>query len=144
MKILECKLIQRKLICITLGILFGLLCVHLANSSSEESLWGTTVMWAILYNRLLIGFVVLIIGAFNWHAIFNFRYWPSLRGFTIGILVSIDMAIGSLMTPDKSPEELKMIFWATILVGGVYGLIIDVIATRITGDGKELLQGWTK
>ncbi len=38
-------------------------------------------------------------------------------------------------------DEMRMIFWMTIAAGAVYGLIIDVIATKVAGDGKELMEG---
>ncbi len=144
MQIFKNKLIQRKTVCIIMGLLFGLLCVYLADSASEESIWGTPLMWVLLYNRLLIGFFITVIGAFNWHAILGFRYSPWLRGLMIGMIVSIDIAIGAFMNPEIAAEEMKMIFWSTIIIGGIYGLIIDVVATRMTGEGKELLKGWAK
>lgn len=38
-----------------------------------------------------------------------------------------------------SPETSWMIFWATVLVGGVYGSIIDMLATRFGGEGKAVI-----
>jgi len=144
MKIFQNKLIQRKLICVTLGILFGLLCVYFANMDARKSIWGTPLMWSILYNRLLIGFFITIIGVFNWHGLFGFRYSPWLRGLMIGMLVSVDMAIGVFMNPEIATKQVKVIFWSTIIIGGIYGLIIDVVATRVAGEGKELLGKWAK
>ena len=144
MKIFKNKLIQRKMICMSLAILFGLLCVYLANKGSEQIVWGTPLMWAILYNRLLIGLFITVIGAFNWHGVLGFRYSPWLRGLMIGMVVSLDMAIGIFINPDIPVDQIKMIFWSTIIAGGIYGMIIDIVATRVTGEGKELLDGWVK
>lgn len=132
------------MVCIALALLFGLLCVYFANSGSEESIWGTPLMWTLIYNRLLIGLFITIIGVFNWHGVFKFRYHPWFRGMMVGVIVSLDIAIGTFMAPDMTPEEMKMIFWATIVAGGVYGMIIDLVATKVAGEGKELLEGWVK
>ncbi len=86
----------------------------------------------------------MMVGVFNWHGVFGFRYSPWLRGLSIGMVVSLDMAIGIFIAPTVPVDQIKMIFWSTILVGGVYGMIIDIVATRLTGEGKELLNGWTK
>lgn len=32
------------------------------------------------------------------------------------------------------------IFFATLIAGGIYGLIIDLAATKWGGEGKELLK----
>ena len=101
-------------------------------------------MWAILYNRVLIGMFVMFVGVFNWHGVWGFRYHPWFRGLSVGIVVSLDLAIGLFVAPTMPVEEIKTVFWATLIAGGVYGMLIDIIATRVAGEGKELLKGWTK
>lgn len=144
MKLFQNKMVRRKLISISLALLAGLLCVYLADKNSAEKIWGTMVMWAILYNRLLIGLFITFIGVFNWHGIFNLRYAPWLRGFLVGAVVSLDLAIGTLIAPTLPVDQLKMVFWSTILAGGFYGLMIDLIASKFGGEGKELLEEWAK
>lgn len=144
MKIFKNNLVKRKLVALTLSILFGLLCVHLANGSSEQSLWGTALMWQILYNRLLIGILVTIMGVFNWHSFFGMSLSPWFRGLLAGALVSVDLAIGVYISSDVPVDQIKMIFWSTIIAGAIYGMIIDIVATKVAGDGKTLVEGWAK
>jgi len=137
-KALGCPLCKRKMIAITMGILFGLLCVTFANSSSEESIWGTALMWVIIFNRFLVGYVVFIIGVFTACPVTKIKLYPWLRGSLVGAIVSLDMAIGVFVSPAPS-EEQKMIFWSTIIVGAIYGMIIDIVATKFGGEGEKLL-----
>lgn len=132
------------MICVSLALLSGLLCVYLANGNREESIWGTTLMWTIIYNRLLIGLFVTVMGVFNWHGFLKFRYHPWFRGFMVGIVVSLDLAIPTFMSPDIPANQIQTVFWATIFAGGIYGMIIDIVATRFAGEGKELLEEWQK
>ncbi|MEI6711588.1 MAG: hypothetical protein WCK88_05370 [bacterium] len=38
-----------------------------------------------------------------------------------------------------SSETTWMIFWATVFMGGIYGSIIDIVATRFGGEGKSVV-----
>ena len=138
--LLECALFKRKIISLLLGILFGLLCVTLACKGGEEKIWGTALMWVIIFNRFLIGYVVFILGVFTTCPKTGIRLYPWLRGALAGALVSLDMAIGVFVSPMEDEGKMKMIFWSTILVGAFYGMIIDLLATKFGGEGKELLE----
>ncbi len=71
----------------------------------------------------------------------RFRFYPWLRETIIGVFVSIGPAISSLIgSQGYMPEAV----WGTIISGGVYGLIIDIVATKFVGDGKSITEGWTK
>ena len=129
---------KRMLICKTLGIVFGLLCVSLAASGGGE-VWGTALMLTILFNRLLIGVVVALAGFISIHPVFQFRIYPWLRGFLVGALVSLYIAIGMFIAPSGLPN-IWTIFWMTILVGGIYGMIIDVVATKFSAEGEDLFK----
>ena len=134
-------LIKRLLISMILGIGFGLLCAYLA-STKDPSIWDTSspVFWSIVYNRFLIGVVIGIAGFMTKHPMFNFKIPAWLRGAKIGAIVSVAMAIDTLMIPDTPSSELWKLFWMTILAGAIYGLIIDVVASKFGGQGKELLD----
>jgi len=144
MKIFSDPLVKRKLICVVLGIVFGFLCFYLAEGGNgpEESLWCTPVMWGILFNRLLLGVMVFLAGFITFHKTFKFRLYPWLRGLIVGAFVSVDLAIWYLMMPDIDSSQKWAIFGMTIVAGAVYGLIIDVVATKLSAEGKDLLNGW--
>lgn len=96
-------------------------------------------MWIIIVNRMTIGLVVGIAGVFTRHPMFGFRTPPYLRGAVFGAVVSIGLAIGTFITPASGPYSQTALFWMTILAGAVYGSIIDMIATKVGGEGKDLL-----
>lgn len=91
-------------------------------------------MWQIVFNRFLIGIFIFIAGAFT-HSPLRWRFWPWFRGVMMGALVSLDMALGGLLG-----ETSTDIFWAIIISGALYGLIIDVVATKFSAEGKPLIE----
>lgn len=141
MSLLSDKLVKRKIVCILLGIVSGVVCCALAASGSDTKVWGTPLMWAILWNRLLLGLFVFVVGVFNYHAILKIRLRPWLRGAMCGLIISIGPAIGSLMAPGGYKPEAV---WGTLVMGAIYGLIIDTAATRIGGEGRALIGEWTR
>ncbi|MBD3156536.1 hypothetical protein GF369_01785 [Candidatus Peregrinibacteria bacterium] len=135
---------KRKMLCLAMGLGFGFLCAYLASSGMEgQDFWWTPLMWSIVINRTLIGFVVFVLGAYNYIPLFKSKYPAWLRGAAIGALFSLGMATGIFMNPEMA-EEATMIFWMTIAAGAMYGLIIDSVATALFGDGKKLTEGWQK
>ncbi|MFH0776864.1 MAG: hypothetical protein V1936_04615 [Patescibacteria group bacterium] len=128
---------RRCLVAVPLGLAFGVLCAWLA-SQNDPTIFDlhSPMFWTIVWNRLLIGFFVALAGAYKYHPVFGFRFYPALRGIILGALISLALAFGALLTP--SDQAVKY-FWLTILAGAIYGLIIDLIATKVGGEGKNLL-----
>ena len=126
---------KRFVIAMPLAILAGLLCVCLASGSAPD-IWGTALMWTILTNRIIIGMIVGLAGAYTRHPIFGFPIPSYLRGFCLGVFVSVSLAAGAMM----SPGTTWTIFWATLLAGGIYGSIIDILATKFGGEGKTVTE----
>lgn len=91
-------------------------------------------MWVLIANRMTIGLVVGVVGVFTKHPIFGFRTPPYLRGAMFGALVSIQLGAGVFLSPVAGPYSQMTLFWLTILVGAVYGSIIDMIATKAGGE----------
>ena len=132
------KFLNRLLISVILWILFWLLCTWLASSSTPDIRW-TPLMRSILFNRFLIWIVIGIVWVYTIHPIFGFKTFV-LRGVLFGALISIAMAIGIYMDTTITSTEQCKIFWMTILAWAIYGLIIDIVATKLGGQGKELLH----
>ncbi|MEO5330582.1 MAG: hypothetical protein H7839_01055 [Magnetococcus sp. YQC-5] len=131
---------KRFIISMGLGSAFGLLCVHLAAHHQPELASPThPIFWAILTDRLLIGMTVAFAGVFTTHPILGFAYRPWLRGACLGAMVSLPLASGALNGPAPANTPLWFIFAATLFSGAIYGLIIDIIATRSGGEGASLL-----
>jgi hypothetical protein len=126
---------KRFLIALPLGIVAGVICTALA-ASSTPGIWWTALMWTIITNRVLIGLVVGFAWAYTTHPVFEFRIPPYIRGFCLGIFVSLTLASGYMMNADAT----WTIFCATLIAGWVYGLIIDILATKFGGEGKDMIS----
>ncbi len=60
-----------------------------------------------------------------------------MRGAKMGFLVSLPMAIGSLQGANS--EVACNGFWIVVIFGTVIGLTIDVVITKLSGEGRELV-----
>ncbi len=130
-----------------LGLLFGLLCF--AGFSTNPNIpaelaqwqkwsWSNAMMWSTIINRLTLGIVVALAGTITRSLFFNFKISPIIRGAKMGMLISLPLALGALMGTDADLAHKS--FWIVFIAGGVIGMIIDLIITKLTGDGKELLS----
>ncbi|MBF0462229.1 MAG: hypothetical protein HQL87_12620 [Magnetococcales bacterium] len=131
---------KRFVTALVLGVLCGLLCVFLAAGHQPELASPTNpLFWAILTDRILIGLVVALAGAFTVHPVLGFAYRPWLRGACLGAIVSLPLALGALSGPATPQLSPWLIFCGTLVSGAVYGAIIDWVATWVGGEGKALL-----
>lgn len=140
--LISLPIFRRKLTCILLGLAFGFLCAYVGWMFSPElkadpNFWWSPFMWFIVYNRMLIGFFILLLGVFTIHPVFHFKLSPWFRGAVAGAIVSVDLAIATLGMSFANPWQT---FWALIIVGAIYGVIIDVVATKWAGEGELLLK----
>ncbi|MFA6458614.1 MAG: hypothetical protein WCV72_04495 [Patescibacteria group bacterium] len=128
---------NRFLVALPLGLAFGVLCAWLA-SQKDPTIFDVKSFsfWTIVWNRFLIGLVIGFAGAFTRHPVFGFRCPAFLRGIVLGAVVSLALAFGALITPI---ENAAQIFWLTVGVGAFYGLVIDLLATKVGGEGKSLV-----
>jgi len=112
---------KRVIVATLSGVLFGFVCFGLA-SSSPGSL-PFPVILQIIASRTLIG---LAIGVSS----LSLAHW-SVHGLVIGLLFSLPLAFSGLMAPDN-PEFSKttMLVW-TVVLGMVYGLLIELITSVI-------------
>lgn len=128
---------KRFIISILIGIAFAMLYAWV---SPREGLkifdWQSLTFWAVVSNRILLGLVVAMAGTYRFHPIFGFRFPSFLRGIMIGIFVSIPLGFWEMI---YSPELASKVFWFAIGSGAFYGAIIDLVATKIGGEDKELL-----
>jgi hypothetical protein len=101
------------------GVLFGFVCFGLASSAPGELAWPVALQ--IIVSRTLIGFAIGI-------SCISFGHWV-LHGLVMGIIFSLPLAFSGLMAPE-SPEYSKagMFIW-TIVLGMLYGLLIEVITS---------------
>lgn len=104
------------------GLLAGFVCFGLALSSPGPLAWPVAIQ--IILSRALIGFAIGI-------SCYHIGHW-SLHGMVIGVLFSLPLAFSSLMA-DKvatnAPIDKLQLFISTIVLGMIYGLLIELITT---------------
>jgi hypothetical protein len=114
------------------GLLFGFVCLGLASMSPGGEALAWPVAFQVLTSRTLIGFAIGI-------SIFSLRHW-AIHGVVMGLLFSIPLAFSGLMAPE-SPEYSKSgVFIITVLLGMVYGLLIELI-TSVAFKARQ--KSWT-
>jgi hypothetical protein len=103
------------------GVLFGFVCYGLASMGAEDIAWPVAVQ--IIASRTLIGFAIGI-------SCLSMVHW-SLHGLLMGMAFSIPLAFSGLMAPESPEYSTTEMFVWTIVLGMVYGLLIEVITSII-------------
>ena len=110
---------KRVIIATLSGVLFGLVCLALASSGPGPLAWPVAAQ--IVASRTLIGVAIGI-------SSLSLGHW-AVHGLAMGGLFSLPLAFSGLMAPD-SPEYSKAGMWVmTVVLGMVYGLLIEVITS---------------
>lgn len=111
---------KRVIVATLSGIIFGVFCNFLASGSGPLP-WPVTVQ--IITSRTLIGFAIGI-------SSLKIVHW-SLHGIVMGILFSMPLAFSGLMAPENPEFSHIQVFVSTIVMGLIYGLLIELITTLI-------------
>ena len=109
---------KRIIIATLAGLLFGLICFFMASMNGEMP-WPVTL--EILFSRTLIGFAIGI-------SCLNLKHW-SLHGIIMGLIFSLPLAFSVLMAPETPEFNPANIFIATIVMGVIYGFLIELITS---------------
>jgi len=101
------------------GVLFGFVCFGLASTGPGKLAWPVALQ--IIASRTLIGFAIGI-------SCLSLGHW-SVHGLIMGMIFSFPLAFSGLMAPEN-PEfsKISMFIW-TIILGMIYGLLIEVITS---------------
>ena len=102
--------------------------------------FDASVTWGVLLWYTFIGFLIGVVGTVKKHPIFGFHLLY-LRGALVAGILNLGMAL-------IAEQEFNHLFsfvpfsivLAFLLEGIVAGVVIDGIATKIGGEGKELLE----
>lgn len=129
-------MVKRMVLALGAGVGVALLDIWLSSASVPDA-WDLQgpMFWYMFLNRLSIGFFVAIAGVVTIHPLLGIKMFP-LRGAFIGVWISISMAASIFFDATGTWG----IFWMIVLSGAVYGVVIDVIATKFAGQGKALLH----
>ncbi len=113
---------MKRLIVATLsGLLFGFVCIGFACSGKED--FNSWLALSIILGRTLIGFAIGI-------SRFPMKHW-ALHGIVLGFIVSLPAAFGAGISPEESGMSGEMLFTATLVMGVIYGFLIELITTVI-------------
>jgi hypothetical protein len=106
---------RRIKISLALGVVAGAICLY-GTLTSIPGVLSLPILATIFYDRVLLGFVVGIA--------YGLKIHPVIRGAIIGAVVSLIIAIPSGITG------------GALLMGAgvVYGIIIDLVATKFSPD----------
>jgi len=109
---------KRLIIATLLGVVFGFVCYGMASSNGS-----IPVMLAvnIILGRTLIGFGIGI-------SRFALRHW-AIHGLVMGFIFSLPAAFGAMLAPENPDFSHTMMFISTIVMGMIYGLLIELITT---------------
>jgi hypothetical protein len=110
---------KRLIVATACGLVFGLVCVALASSGRGSLPWPVAA--EIIASRALMGFAIGV-------SAFSVGHW-ALHGLLMGLVFSLPLAFGGLMAPE-TPELSATGIWVwTMLLGMVYGLLIELITS---------------
>lgn len=102
------------------GLIFGFVCYGFASSGGNEiNIW---LALSIITSRTLLGFGI---------GISKFKIHWVLNGLLMGLLFSIPSAFGSMIGPENPEYPPSMIAISTIVMGMIYGILIEIITSII-------------
>ncbi len=112
---------KRVIIATMSGILFGFVCYGFASSGPAPL--PAAVGFQIIASRALIGFAIGIscLSAIHW----------SFHGLMMGLFFSLHLGLSGLMAPENPEFSAASMFMWTIILGMVYGLLIEVITSLL-------------
>jgi hypothetical protein len=120
----------KRLIIATLsGVLCGFICYGLASSSPGPVELPWPVSLQIIASRTLIGFAIGI-------SVLRLHHW-SIHGLFMGMIFSLPLAFSGLMAPDNPEYSKTGMFVGTVVLGMVYGLIIEIITSVLFKARQE-------
>ena len=113
--------VKRIIVATLSGLLFGFVCLGLATMSPGAGALAWPVVFQLIASRTLIGFAI---GISN----FSMQHW-TIHGVIMGLIFSIPLAFSGLMAPESLEYSKTGMFIATVLLGMIYGLLIEVITS---------------
>ncbi len=112
---------KRMLIATIIGLIFGVICWKLASSDSPMA-WYLAV--SIILSRTILGFAI---GISSW----KINWW--LHGILLGLIFSLPGAFAAL----GNPNNVVFIFLGYLVMGMIYGFLIELITTYLFKAGQS-------
>ena len=105
------------------GLLFGFICVGLSSISPAAEALAWPIAVQLILSRTLIGFAIGI-------SCIALKHW-AFHGIIMGLIFSLPLAFSGLMAPENLEYSKAGMFIATLILGMIYGLLIEVITTVV-------------
>jgi len=112
---------KRLIIATILGVIAGLVCNAMASSNGNTI--PLVLSLNIILGRTLIGFGIGI-------SRFKMKHW-TLHGLILGFAFSLPAAFGAMLAPENPDFSHQSMFIATIVMGMIYGLLIELVTTVV-------------
>ncbi len=109
---------KRLVVATVTGFITGFICLAFA-SSGPQSL-PAPVAYQIIFTRGLAGFAI---------GISVFRIQWAIHGAVLGLLFSLPLAFSNLMAPDNPEFSRSSMFFASLVMGLIYGVLIEFVTT---------------
>lgn len=109
---------KRLLSATAMGMVAGFICYGFASSGTTAL--PVAVAAQIILSRTLIGFAI---------GISKLKTYWWLHGLLFGFLFSLPLAFSGLLAPETQLFSSEQIFISTIVMGGVYGVLIELITS---------------
>lgn len=111
---------MKRLIVATVGgMICGGICVWLISGSGGEV--AAPILWQAFFSRTLIGVAIGL-------STYKMGHWI-LHGFILGLVFSLPLAFSGLMAPESPDYSAGSMFFFTVLLGGIYGFLIELLTT---------------
>jgi len=101
--------------------MFGFVCYGFASGGENEI--STSLALTIILGRMLIGVAIGI-------SSLAFKHW-SLHGIIMGLVFGLPSAFGAMSAPESPEFSHTMMFTATIVMGIIYGFLIELITSVV-------------
>ena len=102
------------------GLLFGFVCLGIASTVGKLD-WP--IIFQLITSRTLIGFAIGM-------SCFSIVHW-SINGLIMGMIFSFTLAFSGMMAPETAQYSKAEMFIYTIILGMIYGLLIEVITSVV-------------
>ncbi len=110
---------KRLIIATISGIVFGFVCFGFASSGGAEV--SLNLALSIILGRTIIGVAIGI-------SRFTCKHW-SIHGLLMGLIFSLPMGFGAMLAPENPEFSQSMMFFSTVIMGMIYGLLIELITS---------------
>ena len=113
--------VKRLIISTVLGVVFGFICYGLA--ASGQTIMPTALAISIILSRTAIGVAIGI-------SRFPMKHW-TIHGLVMGFVFSLPGGFAAMAGPENPDYSNTMLFIMTIVMGMIYGLLIELFTTVV-------------